>query len=410
LNHNKNKPASGGVAIVAGGGPAGLMAAWQLAAYFEVHLFEKEKMVGQKFLLAGKGGLNITSHLEGEKLAGKYSPRGFMDTALNLFGPRQLREWLGQLGIPTYTGSSGKVFPEKGISPAQVLKAVVNSLQQRGVHIHTSHKLTDFDGQMRFTFLNGNKQIEIQADYAVLALGGASWPGTGSDGKWTEIMNRRGISTLPFQPSNCGVNIEWPAQLRQFHEGKPLKNIVMQVQDVKSGGEALITAYGLEGFAVYPLVPEIRKLIASGQSAALRLDLKPTSDRNSLLKRLGNTRPGSHAYARCLKLDAVSLALVKAYTSQVEFLEPALFADALKNLLLPVHSLRGLDEAISSTGGLGLESLNPDCSLKKFPRIFVAGEMTDWDAPTGGFLLQGCFSGGFYAANEIISRCGCQMT
>ncbi len=125
---------------------------------------------------------------------------------------------------------------------------------------------------------------------------------------------------------------------------------------------------------------------------------------------MGNTRPGSRAYARCLKLDTVSLALVKAYTSQVEFLEPALFADALKNLLLPVHSLRGLDEAISNTGGLGLESLNPDCSLKKFPRIFVAGEMTDWDAPTGRFLLQGCFSGGFYAANEIISRCGCQMT
>ncbi len=253
------------MAIVAGGGPAGLMAAWQLAAHFEVHLFEKEKMVGQKFLLAGKGGLNITSHLTGEKLTEKYSPHGFMDAALNLFSPQQLREWLGQLGIPTYTGSSGKVFPVKGISPAQVLKAIVNSLQQRGVHIHTSHELTDFNGQMRFTFLNGNKRIEIHADYALLALGGASWPLTGSEGKWTEMLNRYGITTLPFQPSNCGVNIEWPAQLRQFHEGKPLKNIVMQVQDVKSRGEALITGYGLEGYAVYPLVPEIRTVLNAGQ-------------------------------------------------------------------------------------------------------------------------------------------------
>ena len=390
------------MAIVAGGGPAGLMAAWQLAAHFEVHLFEKEKMVGQKFLLAGKGGLNITSHLTGEKLTEKYSPHEFMDAALNLFSPQQLREWLGQLGIPTYTGSSGKVFPEKGISPAQVLKAIVNSLQQRGVHIHTSHELTDFNGQMRFTFLNGNKRIEIHADYAVLALGGASWPVTGSDGKWTEMLNRYGIITLPFQPSNCGVNIGWPAQLMQFHEGKPLKNIVMQVQDVKSRGEALITGYGLEGYAVYPLVPEIRTVLNAGQPVVIRLDLKPANDREALLKRLGNATPGTRVYARCLNLDAAALALVKAFTSQKEFLDPVSFVSALKDLRLPVHSLRGLDEAISVVGGLGLESINADYSLRTFPRIYVAGEMTDWDAPTGGFLLQGCFSGGYYAANEII--------
>ncbi len=397
------------MAIVAGGGPAGLMAAWHLAAHFEVHLFEKEKMVGQKFLLAGKGGLNITSHLEGDKLTEKYSPRGFMDAALNLFSPQQLREWLGQLGIPTFTGSSGKVFPEKGISPSQVLKTIVNSLQQRGVHIHTSHKLADFDGQMRFTFLNENKRIVFEADYAVLALGGASWPVTGSDGKWTEMLNRYGIITLPFQPSNCGVNIGWPAQLRQYHEGKPLKNIVMQVQDVKSRGEALITGYGLEGYAVYPLVPEIRTLLNAGQPVVIRLDLKPAVDREALLKRLGNAVPGTRAYARCLNLDAASLALIKAFTSQEEFLDPVSFVSSIKNLPLPVHSLRGLDEAISVVGGLGLESINEDCSLRKFPRIFVAGEMTDWDAPTGGFLLQGCFSGGFYAANEIIRRCGREM-
>lgn len=395
--------------IVAGGGPAGLMAAWHLAAHFEVHLFEKEKMVGQKFLLAGKGGLNITSHLEGDKLTEKYSPRGFMDAALDLFGPQQLREWLGQLGISTFTGSSGKVFPEKGISPSQVLKTIVNSLQQRGVHIHTSHKLADFDGQMRFTFLNENKRIVFEADYAVLALGGASWPVTGSDGKWTEMLKRHGIITLPFQPSNCGVNIGWPAQLMQFHEGKPLKNIVMQVQDVKSRGEALITGYGLEGYAVYPLVPEIRTLLNAGQPVVIRLDLKPAVDREALLKRLGNAVPGTRAYARCLNLDAASLALIKAFTSQEEFLDPVSFVSSIKNLPLPVHSLRGLDEAISVVGGLGLESINEDCSLRKFPRIFVAGEMTDWDAPTGGFLLQGCFSGGFYAANEIIRRCGREM-
>lgn len=392
--------------LIAGGGPAGMMAAWRLSPYFRVLLFEKEKNFGRKFLVAGNGGLNITNSAEGEALFSKYIPDGLLDEALTLFGPQQLREWLNALEIPTYTGSSGRVFPVRELKASDVLRKMTNSLLSEGVELCPDHRLIAFEPDMKFRFESAEGNREVQADYAVFAFGGASWPVTGSDGKWTDMFNTCGIDTVKFQSSNCGAEVDWPGAVLDFHEGKPLKNVELSVNGKTSRGEVLITAYGLEGNALYPVIPEIRKTLAEGESPELTIDFKPFNQPEQLLKRLGNSQPASSAYLKCLGISPQALALVKAGTGKEEFLDPRLFIGKLKGMPVKVKALRPLEEAISSVGGLSLSEVSPDFSLKKFPRIFTAGEMLDWDAPTGGFLLQACFSMGYFVGTAIMEREG----
>ncbi|PKP48421.1 MAG: aminoacetone oxidase family FAD-binding enzyme [Bacteroidetes bacterium HGW-Bacteroidetes-11] len=383
---------------IVGGGPSGLMAAWVLAADFEVHLFEKEKMAGQKFLVAGKGGLNITRDLPANDLIAYYSPPGFIDEAIRNFDSSSLRKWLEAMQIETFTGSSGKVFPVKGLTPSDVLKAITNDLTGRGVIFHLNHKLESFSDEMVFTFSNPEGVFKEIYDFALFAFGGASWPQTGSDGKWTAMLNNAGIKTSAFQPSNCGVNIFWPDAIKQHHEGKPLKNISVKIGELVSKGEVLITSYGIEGSAVYPLVPAIRALLKQGIEPEIFIDLKPFNLLDTLLIKASKVKAGTKEYAGAFNLNGIDMALLKSYTSKEAFSDPQKFVHFIKSLPLPVHSLRPLDEAISTVGGLDLNEIDHDLSLKKYPKIFVAGEMLDWDAPTGGFLLQGCFATAHYAA------------
>lgn len=435
--------------IIVGGGPAGIMAAWNLADSFDVMLFEKSARLGRKFLLAGKGGLNITNSADAADLKKVYSPEGVMDKVLDHFDQKAFREWLMQLGIQTYEGTSGKVFPEKGMDVTTVLKKITDSLLDRGVTIYLNHRLTGFtgkkqkvsDGEMRFTFdihesgLEEHREVQYVADIAVLALGGASWPLTGSDGKWVEIFNHNGISTLPFQPSNCGVNLDWPTAVKQFHAGKPLKNLVITVETADkyadtlleestvpgdgslshhhniseshhthtaSKGEALITEYGLKGTAIYPLIPEVRLLLAKKLNPFLSIDFKPKNTTEQLLKKIIGKKTST--FGKVLALDTAQMAVIKAFTGKEEFMDAYRFCSAIKKLILPVKSLRPVEEAISVVGGIDHTDLVDDFSLRRFPHIYTIGEMINWDAPTGGYLLQGCFSMGKYVADKIKSK------
>jgi uncharacterized flavoprotein (TIGR03862 family) len=389
------------IAII-GGGAAGLLAADLLSATCEVDLYEKGKTVGRKFLVAGKGGFNLTNAATGAALANKYLPPGLLDAALSAFDTAATRAWLSALGIPTFVGSSGRVFPEKGIKPVQVLQQITAKLRRQGVRFHYQHEFIGFQEQQKPVVRQGKTDLVLQADRYLFALGGASWPVTGANSQWPAAFARLGIQTLPFQSSNCGVNVGWPAEFGAAYAGTPLKNILVTAGGRRQKGEALITDYGLEGNVIYPLGPALRPMLASGTPTSIGIDFKPQNSSQQLLDKIRgkNIRPKNYSHA--FNLTKAQLALIKAFTTQVQYQDPALFIGQLKDLQVPIASLRPVEEAISTVGGIAAGEINADFSLKAFPHLVVAGEMIDWDAPTGGFLLQGCFSTAHYAAQAML--------
>lgn len=385
--------------VVVGGGPAGMITALFLSEKYNVMLFEKEKTLGRKFLVAGKGGFNLSNNADNDELIKTYSPQGFLDKALNDFGSEELRDVLENLGIHTYVGTSNRVFPVKGIKPVEVLKAIVSRLEEKGVGIHLNYEFTKFLDGKSIEFKNRNAIHYIDYDYCVLALGGASWSKTGSDGSWSKIVAGNKIKTLPFQSSNCGININWEKGFVQFHEGKPLKNIVVRVADNSVKGEVLITKYGLEGNAIYPVIKNVRDLLNSKKEAIVYLDLKPNNSEEQLLAKIEAAQ--SNSFAKKLNIDPVVKSLLKNYLTKEEYLDKAKLINKVKNFPLRISSLRPIEEAISTVGGVDLKELNINFELKKMPKVFAIGEMVDWDAPTGGFLLQGCFSMAHQVATQL---------
>lgn len=381
------------IAII-GGGPAGLMAAATLAPHAEVCLYEHGRQVGRKFLVAGQGGFNLTNAVDGDELLGHYAPPDFLRDALRAFGSMELRAWLGGLGITTFVGSSGRVFPTKGIKPVQVLERIREHVLRQGVRIHVEHAFTGFDGSGKVLMEHAGGPFMLQADRVIFALGGASWPVTGSTGIWPPLFRRIGVEVLTFRPSNCGVEVAWPPAFIAAHEGKPLKNVRITAGGRSALGEATVTRHGLEGNAIYPLVPALRD-----GASHLIIDLKPGNDMARLLERIGNKT--SRHFAEAIHLGRMEMALHKAFTPKEAMLSAEGFAGQAKALRLPVTGLRPVDEAISVVGGIPVKELAPDFSLKRAPHLYTVGEMVDWDAPTGGFLLQGCFAMGHWAARSI---------
>ncbi|WPC04486.1 TIGR03862 family flavoprotein [Pseudomonas benzenivorans] len=387
-------------AIVIGGGPAGLMAAEVLAqAGVRVDLYDAMPSVGRKFLLAGVGGMNITHSEAKAAFLSRYGERQeAIARLLADFDADALCQWIHGLGIDTFVGTSGRVFPTD-MKAAPLLRAWLKRLRELGVQVHTRHRWLGWsaDGALRLATPGG--EISVRADATLLALGGGSWARLGSDGAWTAQLQGRGIEVAPLQPSNCGFEVTgWSALLREKFAGAPLKNVSLRLDDEPPRlGEFVLTESGVEGSLVYALSAAIRQRINQQGRATVHLDLLPQSPLAKVQAALSKPR-GSHSMAKHLHrqvgIDGVKAALLRELAPKDCFDEPARLAAALKALPLALVRPRPLDEAISSAGGVPFEALDARLMCTQLPGLFCAGEMLDWEAPTGGYLLTACFASG----------------
>jgi uncharacterized flavoprotein (TIGR03862 family) len=390
------------VAII-GGGPAGLLAAQRLAETgLRVQVFEQKSTVGRKFLVAGHGGFNLTNGEDATAFASRYGgASAFFQGLLAHFSPADLRRWAADLGIATFVGTSGRVFPEAQHKPADLLRAWLRRLGELGVELRVRHRWLGFAGEQGVRLLNeaSGEEFTLEPGATVLALGGASWPQTGSDGHWVPQLASLGVASQPWQPANCGAEVAWSAFFKEKVGRTPLKNIALSCGGHTVRGEIMLTDYGLEGTPVYALTPALRAALAAGGPASLHLNLKPDLTPADLARRLAQRRPGTSLPA----FLASALSLKAPVPTLLRELAPpgADLLTSLTALPIPVAGLRPLAEAISAAGGVPFAEVNGQLMLRRRPGTFVAGEMLDWEAPTGGYLLQGCFSTGAWAAAGV---------
>jgi len=391
---------------VLGAGPAGLIAAETLArAGCRVTVFDRMASPARKFLIAGRGGLNLTHSEARERFIARYDAAAeWFSPMLDAYPPARLREWAEGLGQETFVGSSGRVFP-KAFKASPLLRAWLARLGTLGVELRTRHAWRGWtaDGALRFATPEG--EVIFVADAVVLALGGASWPRLGSDGAWTGLLE--GVPLSPLRPANSGALIDWSETFRARFAGEPLKRVALSVDGVSVRGEALVAAYGLEGGAVYALSARLREAVARDGRAVLRLDLRPDVEAWALAARLANSRKGESTANRLRKaagLSPVAMGLLREGGALPA--EPEALAAAIKDVRLTVTGMAGVERAISSAGGVRREGLDEALMLRAKPGVFVAGEMLDWEAPTGGYLLQGCFATGYAAARGVLARLG----
>jgi len=386
------------VAII-GGGPAGLIAAEQLAAVdgLEVAVFDAMPSVGRKFLMAGKGGMNITHAEPLADFVGRYGARqDVIAPLLDRFGPQQLRDWIQDLGIATFVGTSGRVFPTE-MKAAPLLRAWLHRLRQSGVQFHVRHRWLGWadDGALRFATPAGEKQLV--ADATILALGGGSWASLGSDGAWVPLLAARGIDIALLKPANCGFDVAWSTHFAERFAGQPVKPVIGSVAGRRQQGEFNITATGVEGGLIYALSAPLRDMLETEGSAVLHLDLAPGKTLERLTADLSRPR-GRDSLANHLRrrasIEGVKAGLLRELLPLETLTATGQLAAAIKHLPLPVTATRPLDEAISTAGGVAFSALDENLMLRDLPGVFCAGEMLDWEAPTGGYLLTACFATG----------------
>ncbi len=397
------KPAAPSLAAVIGAGPAGLMAAEALAqAGLTVEVFDAMPSVGRKFLLAGVGGMNITHSEPYPAFVGRYAERqANIDALLRDFDAEALRQWIHGLGIETFVGTSGRVFPTD-MKAAPLLRAWLKRLRDSGVVIHTRHRWLGWnaEGALRMAYPQGERLLTPAV--VVLALGGGSWARLGSDGSWQALLAERGVDISPLRPSNCGFEVAgWSTLLKEKFAGAPLKNIALSVPgSTPRKGEFILTAQGVEGSLVYAWSAPVREAINRTGQGQLLLDLLPDKPVEKVAQALARPR-GSRSMAKHLHsqlgIDGVKAALLRELTDQATFADPEALARAIKALPITLVRTRPLDEAISSAGGVRFEALDEGLMLQSMPGVFCAGEMLDWEAPTGGYLLTACFASGLRA-------------
>ena len=412
------------VAVI-GGGPAGLMAAECLAAGgVQVDLFDAMPSVGRKFLLAGKGGLNLTHSEPLDAFLGRFGARRtVLEPMLRAFGPTELRAWAQGLGVATFVGSSGRVFPSD-LKAALLLRAWLHRLRAAGVAFHMRQRWLGWrDGSNALRFAGPQGEHDVPPEALVLALGGGSWARLGSDGAWLPLLAARGVDVAPLRPSNCGFEVArtgeggaatpgWSGFFRAKFAGSPLKNVALAL-DAHDGramaqrGEFVVTEHGIEGSLVYALSGPARDTIAVRGQALLRIDLLPGRSiefvRDEVARPRGSRSLATHLKSR-LGLEGVKAALLHELLAREAIADPARLAVAIKALPLMLIAPRPLDEAISSAGGVRFEALDDRLMLRALPGVFCAGEMLDWEAPTGGYLLTACFASGAAAARGALRR------
>jgi uncharacterized flavoprotein (TIGR03862 family) len=406
------------VAII-GGGPAGLMAAEVISGdpRLEVKVYDAMPSMGRKFLMAGRGGLNLTHSEPLEVFLQRYGARAeVLRPHVEALSPGDVRAWCEALGQPTYVGSSGRVFPV-AMKASGLLRAWLRRLDARGVQFRPRHRWSGWDGAGQLLFETSAGQVAVRADATVLALGGATWPRLGSDGAWVPILDGIGVQVAPLQPSNSGFRIAWSDVFRGKWQGQPLKGIALSHGGRTVRGEAILTAEGIEGGAVYALSASLRDAVLAEGRTTLTVDLKPDMDPAALAAQLGKPR-GKQSLATFLRkaarLSPVAIALLRESAfmagQRTGDLSPERLAAAIKSVALPVTGVAPMARAISSAGGIRFEEIDADFMLRRRPGVFVAGEMLDWEAPTGGYLLQACFATGAAAGRGVIAQLGSRST
>ena len=384
------------VAVI-GGGPAGLMAAETLVdGGVEVDLYDRMPSLGRKFLLAGRGGLNLTHSEPRESFLARYGDRQpEIEPLIAAFGPDDLRAWAKSLGVETFVGSSGRVFPQE-MKAAPLLRAWLHRLRQTGVGFHVRHRWLGWVGDA-LGFETPEGMNSVRADAVVLALGGGSWSRFGSDGAWVPILAGRDIPVAPLKPANCGFDVGWSEHFSGRHAGEPGKSVALEWAGERRQGEVVITGTGVEGSLIYGFSARLRDAIERAGVAEIHLDLMPDWTLPRLAKEIAHPRGArslsSHLQSR-VGLKGVKTALLREVLNAGTFDDPGRLAAAVKSLPLRLVAPRPLEEAISSAGGVAFEALGSGLMVRQLPGVFCAGEMLDWEAPTGGYLLTACFASG----------------
>ena len=393
-------------AAVIGGGPAGLMAAEVISAHgLKVDVYDSMPSLGRKFLMAGKSGLNITHSEPVEQFVARYGKhRSHLEPLLKQFGPDELRQWVDAFGIETFVGTSGRVFPV-GMKASPLLRAWLKRLTDSGVSFHLRHKWCGWntDHSLKFETPDGQKIVKSRA--TVLALGGGSWSRLGSDGAWVPWLEEAGVPVEPLKPSNCGFDVHWSPHFRERFDGHPIKSVVLSFGSFLQQGEFIVTKEGVEGGLIYSASALIRDEIAAKGKAILSLDMAPDRSLEWLQEKLSRPR-GSRTIAshleKTVSIKGVKAGLLREFLSKEDFANTEKLALFIKNLPILLIAPRPLDEAISSAGGVLFEALDEHLMIRSMPGVFSAGEMLDWEAPTGGYLLTACFASGYAAGMGVL--------
>lgn len=395
------------ISIVGGGACALFLGCALDTDKYNVTIYERNGALGRKFLVAGDGGLNLTHSENLDAFAKRYTPERFLAQALNDFTNETYIKWINNIGVKTFVGSSGRVFPIKGVKPIEVLNAIINKLKDNSVKINYKHYWEGFSADNNLLFLHSEQSLKVKSDITVFCLGGASWPSTGSKGEWSSLFSAKNIVVNSFKASNCAFEIKWKKEFINKAQGKALKNISITCNNKTRLGEVVITKFGMEGSGIYPLSPEIRDGLSKNGKADVKIDLKPNLSFETIEKQLLKLHPKKNItdiLKEDLNFSQAQLHLLKYHVSKEDFIDPRKLAFSIKSINLCVTGTAPLEDAISTVGGISLNEIHSNFSLKKILNVYAIGEMLDYDAPTGGYLLQSCFSMAQYLGAHLNNK------